>query len=68
MPNVIHHFLHLFRSSSFQGKLLKHNLDSEVVDALKDLRRKLSENESKTQSSRSGLIYVSLSHLIPLHS
>lgn len=42
------------RSSSFQGKLLKHNLDSEVVDALKDLRRKLSENESKTQSSRSG--------------
>ncbi|KAK7855888.1 uncharacterized protein CFP56_025988 [Quercus suber] len=41
------------RSTSFQGKLLKHNLDSEVVDALKDLRRKLSENESKTQNSRS---------------
>ncbi|XWS20657.1 hypothetical protein CRYUN_Cryun31cG0122100 [Craigia yunnanensis] len=35
------------RSTSFQGKLLKHNLDSEVVDALKDLRRQLSENESK---------------------
>ncbi|KAM6563383.1 hypothetical protein CsatB_023381 [Cannabis sativa] len=30
------------RSSSFQGKLLKHNLDSDVVDALKDLRSKLS--------------------------
>ncbi|KAI8026561.1 Uncharacterized protein YacP [Camellia lanceoleosa] len=35
------------RTSSMQGKLLKHNLDSEVVDALKDLRNKLSENESK---------------------
>ncbi|OMO65619.1 hypothetical protein COLO4_31098 [Corchorus olitorius] len=35
------------RSSSFQGRLLKHNLDSEVVDALKDLRRQLAENESK---------------------
>ncbi|CAL2236675.1 unnamed protein product [Prunus armeniaca] len=35
------------RSTSFQGRLLKHNLDSEVVDALKDLRRKLSETESK---------------------
>lgn len=35
------------RSHSFQGRLLKHNLDSEVVDALKDLRNKLSENESK---------------------
>ncbi|KHF97388.1 putative yacP [Gossypium arboreum] len=34
------------RSTSFQGKLLKHNLDTEVVDALKDLRRQLSENES----------------------
>ncbi|KAL8545222.1 hypothetical protein ACS0TY_005421 [Phlomoides rotata] len=32
------------RSTSMQGKLLKHNLDSEVVDALKDLRDKLSEN------------------------
>ncbi|KAL3625678.1 hypothetical protein CASFOL_030532 [Castilleja foliolosa] len=30
------------RSTSMQGKLLKHNLDSEVVDALKDLRDKLS--------------------------
>lgn len=59
IPNVVHQYLHLFRSSSFQGKLLKHNLDSEVVDALKDLRRKLSENESKTQSSRSGWIYIS---------
>ncbi|EPS63855.1 hypothetical protein M569_10927, partial [Genlisea aurea] len=29
------------RSSSMQGKLLKHNLDSEVVEALKDLRDKL---------------------------
>ncbi|GLT90690.1 hypothetical protein SLE2022_086110 [Rubroshorea leprosula] len=35
------------RSSSFQGRLLKHNLDSEVVDALKDLRKKLLENESR---------------------
>ncbi|KAL8159947.1 hypothetical protein V2J09_001484 [Rumex salicifolius] len=35
------------RSSSMQGKLLKHNLDSEVVDALKDLRKKLSDNEPK---------------------
>ncbi|XP_010554341.1 PREDICTED: uncharacterized protein LOC104824095 [Tarenaya hassleriana] len=34
------------RSTSFQGRLLKHNLDSEVVDALKDLRDKLSDNES----------------------
>lgn len=31
-----------------QGKLLKHNLDSEVVDALKDLRDKLSENASSS--------------------
>ncbi|XP_073145546.1 uncharacterized protein [Henckelia pumila] len=36
------------RSTSMQGKLLKHNLDSEVVDALKDLRNKLSENASPT--------------------
>ncbi|XP_010425017.1 PREDICTED: uncharacterized protein LOC104710158 isoform X2 [Camelina sativa] len=35
------------RSTSFQGRLLKHNLDSEVVDALKDLRDKLSDNETK---------------------
>ncbi|KAL5555360.1 hypothetical protein UlMin_037596 [Ulmus minor] len=35
------------RSTSFQGRLLKHNLDSEVVDALKDLRKKLSETEKK---------------------
>ncbi|XP_027113346.1 uncharacterized protein [Coffea arabica] len=35
------------RSTSMQGKLLKHNLDAEVVDALKDLRDKLSENESR---------------------
>ncbi|XP_050377247.1 uncharacterized protein LOC126794540 [Argentina anserina] len=35
------------RSTSFQGRLLKHNLDSEIVDALKDLRSKLSENEPK---------------------
>ncbi|WJX97011.1 hypothetical protein P8452_78138 [Trifolium repens] len=35
------------RSFSFQGKLLKHNLDAEVVDALKNLRQKLSENELK---------------------
>jgi hypothetical protein len=47
---VINQFVYLFRST-FQGKLLKHNLDSEVVDALKDLRKQLSENESKTQSS-----------------
>ncbi|KVI01680.1 hypothetical protein Ccrd_020041 [Cynara cardunculus var. scolymus] len=35
------------RSTSVQGKLLKHNLDSGVVDALKDLRNKLSETESR---------------------
>ncbi|KAI3993199.1 hypothetical protein MKX01_009942 [Papaver californicum] len=35
------------RSSSMQGKLLKHNLEPEVVDALKDLKKKLSEEESK---------------------
>ncbi|KDP32446.1 hypothetical protein JCGZ_13371 [Jatropha curcas] len=35
--------------TSFQGRLLKHNLDSEVVDALKDLRNKLAENESKSR-------------------
>ncbi|KAF2321589.1 hypothetical protein GH714_000532 [Hevea brasiliensis] len=35
------------RSSSFQGILLKQNLDSKVVDAdaLKDLRNKLAKNE-----------------------
>lgn len=35
------------KSTSVQGKLLKHNLDSGVVDALKDLRNKLSETESR---------------------
>ncbi|RZC87852.1 hypothetical protein C5167_028309 [Papaver somniferum] len=35
------------RSSSMQGKLLKHNLEPEVVDALRDLKKKLSEKESK---------------------
>lgn len=35
------------RSTSVQGKLLKHNLDSEVVDALKDLRDQLLKMESK---------------------
>ncbi|KAJ8526477.1 hypothetical protein K7X08_028954 [Anisodus acutangulus] len=35
------------RSTSMQGKLLKHNLDSEVVDALKDLRDQLSQNETR---------------------
>ncbi|XP_021720859.1 uncharacterized protein LOC110688415 isoform X2 [Chenopodium quinoa] len=34
------------RSTSMQGKLLKHNLDTEVVDALKDLKMKLSQNGS----------------------
>nr|XP_043609152.1 uncharacterized protein YacP [Erigeron canadensis] len=34
------------KSTSVQGKLLKHNLDTEVVNALKDLRNKLSETES----------------------
>lgn len=33
------------RSTSMQGKLLKHNLDPGVVDALKDLRDKLSGKE-----------------------
>nr|GMC51464.1 uncharacterized protein LOC109172262 isoform X2 [Ipomoea batatas] len=33
------------RSTSMQGKLLKHNLDPDVVTALKDLRDKLSESE-----------------------
>ncbi|RWW54408.1 hypothetical protein BHE74_00039015, partial [Ensete ventricosum] len=32
------------RSTSVQGKLLQHNLGPEIVDALKDLKRKLSEN------------------------
>ncbi|KAJ6932541.1 hypothetical protein NC651_008086 [Populus alba x Populus x berolinensis] len=41
----VHHIL----PTSFQGRLLKHNLDSEVVDALKDLRKKLAENESKSR-------------------
>ncbi|CAI0376858.1 unnamed protein product, partial [Linum tenue] len=35
------------RPTSFQGKLLKHNLDSEVVDALKVLRNKLYEDERR---------------------
>ncbi|XP_019176967.1 PREDICTED: uncharacterized protein LOC109172262 isoform X1 [Ipomoea nil] len=35
------------RSTSMQGKLLKHNLDPDVVTALKDLRDKLSESESR---------------------
>lgn len=30
-----------------QGKLLKHNLAAEVVDALKDLRDQLSQNEMR---------------------
>ncbi|KAK6915814.1 NYN/PIN ribonuclease, YacP-like, partial [Dillenia turbinata] len=34
------------RSTSVQGKLLKHNLDSRTVDALKDLKKQLSEAES----------------------
>ncbi|XP_045818016.1 uncharacterized protein LOC123910807 isoform X1 [Trifolium pratense] len=34
------------RTFSFQGKLLKHNLDAEVVAALKNLRQKLSEAEA----------------------
>lgn len=35
------------RSTSFQGRLLKHNLDAEVVDALKNLKQQLSGNELK---------------------
>ncbi|KAG5580768.1 hypothetical protein H5410_051395 [Solanum commersonii] len=35
------------RSTSMQGKLLKHNLGAEVVDALKDLRDQLSQNETR---------------------
>ncbi|KAI5414381.1 uncharacterized protein LOC127138257 isoform X1 [Lathyrus oleraceus] len=35
------------RSTSFQGSLLKHSLSTEVLDALRNLRQKLSENESK---------------------
>ncbi|CAH9139954.1 unnamed protein product [Cuscuta epithymum] len=35
------------RSTSMQGKLLKHNLDSDVVNALKDLRDKLSGQDSR---------------------
>ncbi|XP_058097503.1 uncharacterized protein LOC131242698 isoform X6 [Magnolia sinica] len=34
------------RSTSMQGKLLQHNLGPEVVSALKDLKKKLSENGS----------------------
>ncbi|KAJ0027456.1 hypothetical protein Pint_36189 [Pistacia integerrima] len=37
------------RSTSFQGRLLKHNLDSEILVALKDMRNKLSENESNSK-------------------
>ncbi|KAK4740955.1 hypothetical protein SAY87_024543 [Trapa incisa] len=40
------------RSSSFRGKILKDNLDSEVVDALKDLRNKLSKSEQNGNTSR----------------
>lgn len=39
---------YFLRSSSFRGKLLKDNLDSEVVDALKDLRNKLSKSEQNS--------------------
>jgi hypothetical protein len=46
---VVNLFIYLLRPTSFQGRLLKHNLDSEVVDALKDLRKKLAENESKSR-------------------
>lgn len=35
------------RPTSFLGRLLKHNLDSKVVDALKDLRGKLAEKEKE---------------------
>ncbi|KAK1310972.1 hypothetical protein QJS10_CPA08g00995 [Acorus calamus] len=35
------------RSTSMQGKLLKHNLCPEVVNALNDLKQKLSKEESK---------------------
>ncbi|XP_074565361.1 uncharacterized protein LOC141821884 isoform X2 [Curcuma longa] len=34
------------RSTSMQGKLLQHNLEPEIVHALKDLKRKLLEKES----------------------
>ncbi|XP_072964749.1 uncharacterized protein [Typha angustifolia] len=40
------HILNEHRSTSVQGKLLQHNLGPKVVDALKDLKRKLSEDES----------------------
>ncbi|KAL4579464.1 hypothetical protein LXL04_015612 [Taraxacum kok-saghyz] len=43
----IERMLEEHKSTSVQGKLLKHNLDSGVVDALKDLRNKLSETDSK---------------------
>lgn len=39
------------RSTSMQGKLLKHNLDTEVVDALKDLKMKLSQNDARQMSN-----------------
>lgn len=35
------------RSYSMQGKLLKHNLDPKIVDALKDLKKQLLQNQSK---------------------
>ena len=47
MLRLANYIVILRRPTSFQGRLLKHNLDSEVVDALKDLRNKLAENESK---------------------
>ena len=45
IADLLDYFACFFRSNSFQGRLLKHNLDAEVVDALKDLRQKLSERE-----------------------
>ncbi|KAI4298888.1 hypothetical protein L6164_032401 [Bauhinia variegata] len=43
----VERMLQELRPTSFQGKLLKHNLDAEVVDALKNLRQQLSDHESK---------------------
>lgn len=57
MKMILIHVFTFFRSTSFQGKLLKHNLDAEVVDALKDLRRQLSENDS-CQLFGSGLLLL----------
>ncbi|CAK8564562.1 unnamed protein product [Lathyrus sativus] len=42
----------LLEPSFLKGSLLKHSLSTEVVDALRNLRQKLSENERRSLSNR----------------